>query len=245
MIGKVQQNSPIRKLDVRSRLALFGIAFPVSAFIVDYRLLLIPSLLLILIIIAIRIKVKHIIRNTGSFCAFLLAFLFLASVTLVEGSFETRILTWIVMSIRFSVAVISSSLLSLIARPEEIAYALLKSGLPHPIGMSVMLAFRFFPILLSKASTIRYSLKFRGVSLRVNPLKIQESIRDISFYFVAVFATTVEMGVMLGETMVGRGYSLHRPITISPELRLKSKDFAIISCSAIFILLSYLSRYSI
>jgi len=245
MIGKVQQNSPIRKLDARSRLALFGIVFPVSAFIIDYRFLLIPCLLLTLIIIAIRIRVKHIIRNTGSFCAFLLAFLFLASMTLVDGSLETRILTWIVMSTRISVAIISSSLLSLVTKPEEIAQALLKSRLPHPIGMSVMLAFRFFPIILSKASTIRYSLKFRGVSLRINPLKIQESIRNISFYFIAVFATTVEMGVMLGETMVGRGYSLHRPITISPELRLKPKDFAIISGSVIFILLSYLSRYAI
>jgi len=242
MIGKFEYDSPMRKLDVRSRLVLLGIAFPVSAFLTDFKFLPVICLLLILLIITFKVKVKHIARNAGNYCIFLFAILFLVSMILVDEPITTRLLTWIIMSTRFTIAIVSSSLLPLVTKPEEIAQALLKIGLPHSIGISVMLAFRFFPMLLSKSSTIRYSLRFRGVSLRINPLKIRQTIHNIFFYFMVVFATTVEMGTMFGETLVGRGYSLHRPITVSPELRLKPKDFVILSSAVTLIFLSYLSQ---
>src|SRR5699024_10487779 len=223
IIGQyVPGNSFVHQIDPRSKMLIifFYVIFVFFANNVwSYSLL---TLFIIITIIITRIPIKFIIKGLTPIWS-LIIFTFLLHLLLTkEGSVAFEILSYkfywggikigLVISLRFCLLVLMTSLLTLTTTPIEITDAtesllgpLKKMKFPvHELALMMSISLRFIPTFMQETDKISKVQDSRGVDFRTG--KFKERIKAIIPLLVPLFVSAFKRAEELAMAMEARGY---------------------------------------
>lgn len=259
IIGQyVPGNSFVHQIDPRSKMLIifFYVIFVFFANNVwSYSLL---TLFIIITIIITRIPIKFIIKGLTPIW-FLIIFTFLLHLFLTkEGSVAFEILSYkfywggikmgLVISLRFCLLVLMTSLLTLTTTPIEITDAtesllgpLKKMKFPvHELALMMSISLRFIPTLMQETDKISKAQASRGVDFRTG--KIKDRIKAIIPLLVPLFVNAFKRAEELAMAMEARGYRGDEGRTKLRELKYETKDVIAFIIFIIVIIVLFIVR---
>lgn len=164
------------------------LAFPLLGFSFDdlrgFRLLLVTALLIALLQVV---------------------FLERGSVVLVIGPLsvtDQALLRGVYLGTRFLVVILLSYLFVLTTSPNQLAYALMRAGLPYRFGFTLVTALRLIPIFEEEALTVYRAQLVRGVSYRQK--KITTLIKAFRMLLLPMLISAMSKVDALAVSMEGR-----------------------------------------
>lgn len=258
IIGQyVPGSSVIHKLDPRTKIIIifFYVIFVFFANNVSSYSLL--TAFVIMSIIITFIPIRFIIKGLTPIW-FLIIFTFMLHLFLTkEGPvlFELfalkihlgGVIQGAVISLRFCLLILMTSLLTLTTTPIEITDAiesllrpLKKIKFPvHELALMMSISLRFIPTLMQETDKISKAQASRGVDFRTGPLK--ERIKAIVPLLVPLFVSAFKRAEELAMAMEARGYQGGEGRSKLRELQYQVKDFFIfILFACVIIALFYL-----
>ena len=108
---------------------------------------------------------------------------------------------------RFLVVVLASFLFVLTTSPNELAYALMRAGLPYRMGFTLVTALRMIPLFEQEAQTIYRSQRVRGVSYA--GISIHKFWNNLKSFFLPLLVSAVRRAAALSISMEGRCFGMH------------------------------------
>lgn len=251
IIGQyVPGDSFIHKLDPRTKLIVIFFYVIVVFFannVYSYGLL---TVFVLLAVVITRIPLRYIIKGLTPIW-FLIIFTFLLHLFLTkEGPVVFELWTFsfhlggiiqgAVISLRFMLLILMTSLLTLTTTPIEITDAiefllqpLNKVKFPvHELALMMSISLRFIPTLMQETDKISKAQASRGVDFRTG--KIKDRIRAIIPLLVPLFVSAFKRAEELAMAMEARGYQGGEGRTKLRELTYRTRD---IMMFVIFILI--------
>ncbi|MEI3609414.1 energy-coupling factor transporter transmembrane component T family protein [Pseudogracilibacillus sp. SO10305] len=242
IIGQyVPGNSFIHKLDPRTKMIIifFYVIFVFFANnTYSYTLL---TLFVLFVILTTRIPFRFIIKGLLPIW-FLIVFTFLLHVFLTKTGpvlYEFMaikihlggVIQGLVISLRFLLLVLMTSLLTLTTTPIEITDAiesllhpLNKVKFPvHELALMMSISLRFIPTLMQETDKISKAQASRGVDFRTGPFK--ERLKAIIPLLVPLFVSAFKRAEELAMAMEARGYQGGEGRTKLRELAYEKRDY--------------------
>lgn len=259
IIGQyVPGESLIHRLDPRAKIIIIFF-FVIFVFFANnlwsYGLL---TLFTIFAIITTFIPIRYIIKGLTPIW-FLIVFTMLLHLFLTkEGpvvyelfsiSFHLGgIIQGLIISLRFMLLVLMTSLLTLTTTPIEITDAienllhpLKKYKFPvHELALMMSISLRFIPTLMQETDKISKAQASRGVDFRTGPIK--ERIKAIIPLLVPLFVSAFKRAEELAMAMEARGYQGGEGRTRLRELSYESKDKVSFAVFIIVIIILFIVR---
>jgi len=244
IIGQfVPGNSFIHKLDPRTKIIIIFF-FVIIVFFANnvwsYSLL---TAFVVISIIATFIPLRFILKGLTPIW-FLIIFTFLLHLFLTkEGPVVFEILSvkfhlggivqGLIISLRFLLLILMTSLLTLTTTPIEITDAienllhpLKKTKFPvHELALMMSISLRFIPTLMQETDKISKAQASRGVDFRTGTVK--ERIKAIVPLLVPLFVSAFKRAEELAMAMEARGYQGGEGRTKLRELSYRKKDMII------------------
>ena len=241
IIGQyVPGNSIIHKLDPRTKMIIVFF-FVIFVFFANnawsYGLL---TAFVLINIFMTRIPLRFILKGLIPIW-FLIVFTFLIHFFLTKDGpvvfeiFSLKIHTGgimkgLVISLRFGLLVLMTSLMTLTTTPIEITDAiesllspLKKVKFPvHELALMMSISLRFIPTLMQETDKISKAQAARGVDYRTGPIK--DRIKAIVPLLVPLFVSAFKRAEELAMAMEARGYQGGEGRTKLRELQYKAKD---------------------
>ncbi len=208
-------NSLIHRLYPLTKFAWLLLSTGLLFFLTDGRLLLLTAFICLVILFSINHKI-HRVRGFkfAFFTGFGLLILYLlfekSGKVIIDPGFPLFKLTTggLLLGLQFSGRFLSivffSYVFILTTNPSDLAYALMKSGLPYRYGFMVVTALRLSPILEEEGQTIYHAQLARGVrydqaNLRKLPLIVQQ-------FLTPLLISALRRADKLVFSMEGRGF---------------------------------------
>ena len=261
IIGQyVPGQSLIHRLDPRTKMILIFV-FVIIVFFANNQLSY--GLLTVLVFLSIfitRIPIRFILKGMTPVW-FLIFFTFLLHLIVTkEGEVLFQIWTFkvhiggvikgLVISLRFALLILMTSLLTLTTTPieitdaiEELLHPLKKVKFPvHELALMMSISLRFIPTLIQETDKISKAQASRGVDFRTG--RIKERIKAIIPLLVPLFVSAFKRAEELAMAMEARGYQGGEGRTKLRELHYTKRDiltFIIFGCIvfAFFLLRTY------
>lgn len=257
IIGQfVPGKSLIHRLDPRTKIIIiffYVIIVFLANNVMSYGLL---TLFVVVSILSTFIPIRFIIKGLTPVW-FLIIFTFLLHLFLTkEGPVLFEILSikfhlggviqGLVISLRFCLLILMTSLLTLTTTPIEITDAiesllhpLKKLKFPvHELALMMSISLRFIPTLMQETDKISKAQASRGVDFRTGPLK--ERIKAVIPLLVPLFVSAFKRAEELAMAMEARGYQGGEGRTKLRELTYRKKDiFIFILFICIIVVLFY------
>jgi len=233
------RKSVLHSLDVRSRFFLLLVAVPIAGFLGDLKIVLFLICMLPVLVKLSRISFRTFWDIVKLFVISIPIALVILCVFLSSGSLSHRVYIGLLYSAKIDIFVASGVLFAMTTNPNDIPQALMKMKIPHRYGIAVMLGLRLYPTLLQKARTIMDAQRCRGIELK--SLRHPKSfINSLTLLLIPLIIATLEAGASLGDTLSARGYDPYEPITLSPLVRMRLRDYFLIAMGVLLLVLSYL-----
>src|SRR5690625_1112743 len=261
IIGQyVPGDSFIHKLDPRTKLIVIFFYVIVVFFAnntLSYGLL---TLFVLIAVVTTRIPLRFIIKGLTPIW-FLIVFTFLLHLFLTkEGPvvFEWWAFTFhkggiiqgLVISLRFMLLILMTSLLTLTTTPIEITDAI--ESLLHPLkrlkfpvhelALMMSISLRFIPTLMQETDKISKAQASRGVDFRTGSLN--ERDRAIIPLLVPLFVSAFKRAEDLAMAMEARGYQGGEGRSKLRELQYKKRDYAAFIIFMLVIIILFVVRNS-
>src|SRR5699024_704999 len=259
IIGQyVPGNSIIHKLDPRTKMIIIFF-FVIFVFFANnaWSYGLLTTFVLINIFIT-RIPLRFILKGLIPIW-FLIVFTFLIHFFLTKDgpvAFEIfslkihicGIMKGLVISLRFGLLVLMTSLMTLTTTPIEITDAiesllgpLKKVKFPvHELALMMSISLRFIPTLMQETDKISKAQASRGVDFRTGPIK--ERIKAIVPLLVPLFVSAFKRAEELAMAMEARGYQGGDGRTKVRELRYRTIDILSFVLFGIIIIALFIIR---
>lgn len=261
IIGQyVPGDSFIHKLDPRSKLLIIFF-YVIFVFFANntwsYGLL---TLFVIITIISTLIPIRFILKGLTPIW-FLIIFTFLLHLFLTkEGPVVYELFTikfhlggivmGLVISLRFCLLILMTSLLTLTTTPIEITDAiesllhpLRKLKFPvHELALMMSISLRFIPTLMQETDKISKAQASRGVDFRTG--KMKDRIRAIIPLLVPLFVSAFKRAEDLAMAMEARGYQGGEGRSKLRELQYKKRDYAAFIIFILVIIILFVVRNS-
>ncbi len=123
-----------------------------------------------------------------------------------------------------------------ITEPEDLANALVKSGLPYPVAFVLSTSLQFVPVMGRKVKSVVDAQRARGIPLDPG----WAAIRHYPAFLAPVLIQAFQLAEELAEAMECRGFGLPGR-TFLKEFRMGARDWAVLGIGlAALILLLYL-----
>ncbi|MCD1294032.1 energy-coupling factor transporter transmembrane protein EcfT [Methanocella sp. CWC-04] len=241
--------NPVTKL-----LAL--VVYSISVFMFDSLEILIASFLCMLILVAsVRssslwsfIRSRFII--TFALLVFVIQIIFTRggdvffSVPLIIFTIDVTmlgVLSGAVVALRFITIIIASAIFVATTEGNELAYSLMRAGLPYRFGFMLVTAIRFIPVFESESSTVINAQRARGLDIDSGGIKgVIKSIRYTMLPLVVSALSKVDALVI---SMEGRAFGYKRTRTFTRKSRFRARDILIITFSAIIFIVLVLNMW--
>ncbi|PJN86519.1 energy-coupling factor transporter transmembrane component T family protein [Bacillus sp. mrc49] len=241
IIGRyVPANSLLHKMDPRAKLLLVFlfvcVVFLANNFL-SYGLLAVFTVLLISIS---KIPLRYLYNGLKPIF-FLIVFTFLLHILFTkEGEllfeygwfeiYEGGLIQGLFISIRFTLLILVTSLLTLTTTPisitdgmEELLGPLKKWKMPvHELALMMSIALRFIPTLMEETEKIMKAQTARGVDFSSGPIK--ERVKSIVPLLVPLFVSSFKRAEELATAMESRGYRGGEGRTKYRQLYWKTSD---------------------
>ena len=255
----VPLDSPIHKMDPRAKILamlimIIAIFFPAGwlgygiLFLIASSVIIIAKLsfkfiwksmkpmlvmmVFLLVINCLVVKTGTPLFNIGSFIVY------------SDGVFQTLYIV-----VRLLLMIMITTSLTATTKPlemtlgiEDLLSPFKKIGVPsHEIAMLISIALRFIPDLIEETTRIIKAQESRGVDLKEGSFK--ERIMAILSLIVPLFVSAFQRAEDLANAMEARGYGPGQKRTRYKVLKMKGRDWTLLTCSfltlALMIYLSY------
>jgi energy-coupling factor transport system permease protein len=134
-----------------------------------------------------------------------------------EASWLSATLNGLELGVKFIVLIFLGILFSMTTSPIEIVLGLVRVGLPHYYGITVMVAFRMLPIVSQKIQNVVDAQRARGAKIDLRFQALPMLPAHIAALVVPVLHSTLETSVEFAEVLISRGYDPNRPVTLPPQ----------------------------
>lgn len=182
--------------------------------------------------VASRIPPSILWRRVRGIVIFALV-LFLSQLFLASGgeaAWGARAASGIQMSLRFLNIVLASHLFVSTTSAEDLAYTLMRLGLPYRYGFTLLIAMRFVPYFRLQSNTVLQAQMVRGIGVdRPSPRGIWCMAR---YTLVPLVVTALSKVESLAISMEGRCFGLHPRRTFLRTVPFRPAD-AVVMAAAI------------
>lgn len=261
IIGQyVPGNSLIHRLDPRTKIMIiffYVIIVFLANNVLSYGLL---SAFVLISIINTRIPLRFIIKGLTPVW-FLIIFTFILHLIVTrDGEVVFQILSWkiysggikqgLMISLRFALLILMTSLLTLTTTPLEITDAIEVLLAPlnrvkfpvHELALMMSISLRFIPTLMQETDKISKAQAARGVDFRTGPVK--DRIKAVVPLLIPLFVSAFKRAEELAMAMESRGYQGGEGRSKLRELQYERRDawiglLFICVTIALFLLRSY------
>ncbi|MDM5311387.1 energy-coupling factor transporter transmembrane component T family protein [Peribacillus frigoritolerans] len=259
IIGRyVPANSLMHKMDPRAKLLLvflFVCVVFLANNVVSYGLLAVFTILLISLS---KIPLRYLYNGLKPIF-FLIVFTFLLHILFTkEGEllfeygwfeiYEGGLIQGFFISIRFTLLILVTSLLTLTTSPisitdgmEELLGPLKKWKMPvHELALMMSIALRFIPTLMEETEKIMKAQTARGVDFSSGPLK--DRVKSIVPLLVPLFVSSFKRAEELATAMESRGYRGGEGRTKYRQLNWKTSDSLLMVSIGVLTVMLFLLR---
>ncbi|CAN7622438.1 energy-coupling factor transporter transmembrane protein EcfT [Peribacillus frigoritolerans] len=259
IIGRyVPANSLMHKMDPRAKLLLvflFVCVVFLANNVVSYGLLAIFTILLISLS---KIPLRYLYNGLKPIF-FLIVFTFLLHILFTkEGEllfeygwfeiYEGGLIQGFFISIRFTLLILVTSLLTLTTSPisitdgmEELLGPLKKWKMPvHELALMMSIALRFIPTLMEETEKIMKAQTARGVDFSSGPIK--DRVKSIVPLLVPLFVSSFKRAEELATAMESRGYRGGEGRTKYRQLNWKTSDSLLMVSIGVLTVMLFLLR---
>lgn len=232
-------DTPIHRLDGRTKILLFLFSFLALVLFEDPRYILPIALLILLQNFMARAWV-NIWR-----IRFLLTILTISSVIMwnVFASGETHLFWFVDLeSLLYSIArtmlilfmIISGMNLLSTTRNEELVLGMIKLGLPYRVGFAISTSLRMVPTIAQSIYTISQAQRSRGLDLESG--NILERIRKYIPLLIPVFISTIRGTNVFGMALESKGFGARDDRTFFLEMTMTRRDYIMLAFSIIVVI---------
>ncbi|MEC0274358.1 energy-coupling factor transporter transmembrane component T family protein [Peribacillus frigoritolerans] len=259
IIGRyVPANSLMHKMDPRAKLLLvflFVCVVFLANNVVSYGLLAVFTILLISLS---KIPLRYLYNGLKPIF-FLIVFTFLLHILFTkEGEllfeygwfeiYEGGLIQGFFISIRFTLLILVTSLLTLTTSPisitdgmEELLGPLKKWKMPvHELALMMSIALRFIPTLMEETEKIMKAQTARGVDFSSGPIK--DRVKSIVPLLVPLFVSSFKRAEELATAMESRGYRGGEGRTKYRQLKWKTSDSLLMVSIGVLTVMLFLLR---
>ncbi|MCY9139316.1 energy-coupling factor transporter transmembrane component T family protein [Peribacillus frigoritolerans] len=259
IIGRyVPANSLMHKMDPRAKLLLvflFVCVVFLANNVVSYSLLAVFTILLISLS---KIPLRYLYNGLKPIF-FLIVFTFLLHILFTkEGEllfeygwfeiYEGGLIQGFFISIRFTLLILVTSLLTLTTSPisitdgmEELLGPLKKWKMPvHELALMMSIALRFIPTLMEETEKIMKAQTARGVDFSSGPIK--DRVKSIVPLLVPLFVSSFKRAEELATAMESRGYRGGEGRTKYRQLNWKTSDSLLMVSIGVLTVMLFLLR---
>ncbi len=259
IIGRyVPANSLMHKMDPRAKLLLvflFVCVVFLANNVVSYGLLAVFTILLISLS---KIPLRYLYNGLKPIF-FLIVFTFLLHILFTkEGEllfeygwfeiYEGGLIQGFFISIRFTLLILVTSLLTLTTSPisitdgmEELLGPLKKWKMPvHELALMMSIALRFIPTLMEETEKIMKAQTARGVDFSSGPIK--DRVKSIVPLLVPLFVSSFKRAEELATAMESRGYRGGEGRTKYRQLNWKTSDSLLMVSIGVLTFMLFLLR---
>jgi len=138
----------------------------------------------------------------------------------------------LLIAFRFLTIILGSAIFIVTTEPNELAYALMKAGLPYRFGFMIVTAIRFLPVFESEAGTVRNAQAARG--LEIDSGGIKSVIKIVRFTLMPLIVSALSKVDVLVISMESRAFGYSRARTFTRSRPFRATD-AVISATAVAI----------
>lgn len=234
-------SSVLHRLDPMAKLAALA-AFCISIFLFD-SLCFELACFLGMLLIARLIKARSIWSlATSKYVIFLGSWLVLVQavftpagtpyfvIPLVNVAItDLGIMKGLLIAFRFMDIIVGSGLFVFTTDPAELAYALMRSGIPYRYGFMLVIALRFIPVFQGEFNTVSNAQKARGID--IDKGGVRTLLKSIRYTLVPMIVSALSKADVLAISMEGRAFGYRETRTFSRVRALKMADKAIIVAS--------------
>ncbi len=136
----------------------------------------------------------------------------------------------LLIAFRFLTIILVSAIFIATTEPNELAYALMKAGLPYRFGFMVVTAIRFLPVFESEAGTVRNAQAARGLEIDAGGIK--SVIKAARFTLMPLIVSALSRVDVLVISMESRAFGYRRARTFTRSTPFRAVD-ACISVAAV------------
>lgn len=254
VLGKyLPYDSVIHKMDPRAKILamlLVLISIFIPAGYLGYTVL---GIVIVATVLMAKLSLKFVWKSMKPML-FMLCFLLVINVFAVKtgdilftvGAFEIysdAVFQTVYIAVRLMLMIMVTTCLTATTKPldltlgiEDLLKPFKKLGVPaHEIAMMISIALRFIPTLIEETERIMKAQASRGVDLQEGKLK--EKIMAILSLIVPLFVSAFQRAEDLANAMEARGYAPGQRRTRYKQLKLHFRDYALMLCSAVLLVL--------
>jgi energy-coupling factor transport system permease protein len=141
------------------------------------------------------------------------------------------VLVGLVLALRFACIILASAIFVSTTDPGELAYALIKAGIPYRYGFMLVTAIRFIPVFEAEAGTVRCAQQARGLDIEGQGLRAL--INSARFTLMPLVVSALSKVDVLVISMEGRAFGVKPGRTSLRESRFAGRDLVVLLLAAI------------
>lgn len=145
----------------------------------------------------------------------------------------------LLIGFRFLTIIIGSGLFVATTDPADLAYALMRSGIPYRYGFMLVTALRFIPVFQSEINTVSNAQKARGLDIDKGDVKTL--LKSIQYTFVPMIVSALSKVDVLAVSMEGRAFGYAKGRTFLHTRKLMPLDMGIIVISIAIVVVLFLN----
>jgi energy-coupling factor transport system permease protein len=147
------------------------------------------------------------------------------------------VLVGLIIAFRFLTIIMGSALFIFTTDPNELAYALMKAGLPYRFGFMLVTAIRFIPVFETESGTVRNAQAARG--LEIDRGGFRSIVKMARYTLMPLIVSALSRVDVLVISMEGRAFGYRRSRTFTRSTRITALD-AVLCLTAIAVLATLL-----
>lgn len=155
---------------------------------------------------------------------------------------DLGIMKGLVIAFRFMDIIVGSGLFVFTTDPAELAYSLMRSGVPYRYGFMLVIAIRFIPVFQVEMSTVSNAQKARGLDIDKGGVKTL--LKSIQYTLVPMIVSALSKADVLAVSMEGRAFGYKEKRTFSRTRKLKLMDKAVIAASITVTAILFLNAWA-
>jgi energy-coupling factor transport system permease protein len=140
---------------------------------------------------------------------------------------SSGLMVGLIVAIRFVCVILASAIFVFTTDPGELAYALMRAGLPYRYGFMLVTAIRFMPVFESEAGTVSCAQKARG--LDIDSGGVRAVIRSARYTLLPLVVSALSRVDVLVISMEGRAFGRSGHRTFLRKGRFGKRDAIIIA----------------
>jgi len=157
------------------------------------------------------------------------------------------VLTGLVIAFRFLTIIMASAIFIFTTDPNELAYSLMRAGLPYRFGFMLVTAIRFIPVFESEAGTVRNAQVARG--LDIDHGGARGIVKMARYTLMPLIVSALSKVDVLVISMEGRAFGDKKTRTFTRTVRFGALDALLcigaIAIAALFVLNAWLGLFTL